>query len=452
MANKHGNWLQRRSNGSRRDQVGHERPKVFVSSTVYDFRDLRSALKLWLEEYGYEVLMSEFNDFPQIPDRNSYESCLRSIENSDYFVLFVGGRVGGWYDHANRVSITRKEYQCAYERLKQGNLRLLVFVRKEVWDVREDRQALKKFLEDEATFDKELSSEAKAKLVNHPSKFLNDAEIIIDFIQEIGRIGEMKQACKGAGEFPSGNWIYQFASFRDVIDACRTVLDLSGNLRQKALRANLEHEIKSNLSELMEPSKEGILPITFRSKFARADFKGRYGDQSSYKGSDLILLGSFLMTAIRAVVRLKVTALGEAIISGEFLDFDKVSGTQAVGPLQKALLNLHDQIDRLRSFSSERMWEITDNLLRDSNIKNNREGKFARDNGLLALPFAVHDVIENIISLCQATYLAMEGEASFLNNEKLHPSSPLSYESEKIEEERPTFQDVENWLSNKTNG
>ncbi|MBI3797446.1 MAG: DUF4062 domain-containing protein [Deltaproteobacteria bacterium] len=52
------------------------KPKVFVSSTIYDFHDLRSALKLWLEEYGYEVLMSDFNDFPQLPDKNSYESCL----------------------------------------------------------------------------------------------------------------------------------------------------------------------------------------------------------------------------------------------------------------------------------------------------------------------------------------------------------------------------------------
>ena len=36
--------------------------------TVYDFLDLRSALKLWLEEYGYDVLMSEFDDCTQVPD------------------------------------------------------------------------------------------------------------------------------------------------------------------------------------------------------------------------------------------------------------------------------------------------------------------------------------------------------------------------------------------------
>jgi hypothetical protein len=38
--------------------MSERKPKVFVSSTIYDFRDLRSALKLWLEEYGYDVLRS----------------------------------------------------------------------------------------------------------------------------------------------------------------------------------------------------------------------------------------------------------------------------------------------------------------------------------------------------------------------------------------------------------
>ena len=71
-------------------------PRVFVSSTVYDFRDLRSAVKLSLEEYGYGVHLSELNDFPQLPDQNTYDSCLRAIDQSDYFVLFVGvGLAGG---------------------------------------------------------------------------------------------------------------------------------------------------------------------------------------------------------------------------------------------------------------------------------------------------------------------------------------------------------------------
>ena len=36
-------------------------------STVYGFRELRSAQKFWLEEYGSEVWISEFEDFPPTP-------------------------------------------------------------------------------------------------------------------------------------------------------------------------------------------------------------------------------------------------------------------------------------------------------------------------------------------------------------------------------------------------
>ena len=90
-----------------------QKPKVFLSSTIHDFRDLRTAIRVWLEEYGFEVQASEFNDFPQIPDKNSYESCLKAIDEADYFVLLVGSRVGGVYDAAKGISITRMEYQHA---------------------------------------------------------------------------------------------------------------------------------------------------------------------------------------------------------------------------------------------------------------------------------------------------------------------------------------------------
>ena len=73
------------------------RPKIFVSSTIYDFQDLRSALKYWLQEYGYETQLSEYNDFQKDLTLNSYDACLKSIENCDYFILLIGGRRGGLY-------------------------------------------------------------------------------------------------------------------------------------------------------------------------------------------------------------------------------------------------------------------------------------------------------------------------------------------------------------------
>jgi len=67
-------------------------PTIFISSTVFDFRDLRSALKYWLEELGYHVLLFEYNDFPKALDKNSYDACVATVERADYFILLVGGR------------------------------------------------------------------------------------------------------------------------------------------------------------------------------------------------------------------------------------------------------------------------------------------------------------------------------------------------------------------------
>lgn len=422
------------------------RPQVFVSSTVYDFRDLRSALKLWLEEYGYDVLMSEFNDFPQLADKNSYESCLRAIDRSDYFVLLVGGRVGGWFDQATRVSITRMEYRHAYQRFKEGKLKLLVLVRKEIWDIREDRQALKKYLEDEAALDKELAPDAKAKLVGHPTKFLNDAEFVIDFIKEVGRVEEMKLATQKGATLPGGNWMYQFTSFRDVIDACRTVLNLSGNLRQKALRVNLQHEIRTNLAELLQPDDEGVKPITSWSSPARRCYQGGLDDSSSYKGDYLVWLGMSLLTSGGVGKKLGVTALQEAITSGEFLEFDKATGLHRVGLLQQAMLDLHGHVERLQATNSSELSAEGIMLLKDERVKMNRNASFSVPNQKFVMPFAVHDMIDNVLALSRAFHKALDGDEGPLGTLKLHPSSPLKDESEKIKKERPTNEAVESWL------
>ncbi len=99
-----------------------QRPTFFISSTIYDFRDLRSALKFHLEEQGCKVLASEFNDFEKPLDKHSYDACLQAIQSADYFILLIGNRVGGWYDEANRISITQREYQEAYQLHSTGKL------------------------------------------------------------------------------------------------------------------------------------------------------------------------------------------------------------------------------------------------------------------------------------------------------------------------------------------
>lgn len=37
-------------------------PRIFVSSTCYDLQEIRFQLRSFIQEYGYEAVLSELND------------------------------------------------------------------------------------------------------------------------------------------------------------------------------------------------------------------------------------------------------------------------------------------------------------------------------------------------------------------------------------------------------
>jgi hypothetical protein len=102
------------------------RPRVFVSSTHYDLRHVRTALDLFIEGLGYDPILSEKGDIAYTPDRALDESCYREVGSADIFVLIVGGRYGSRASAADSIldargherydSITRREFETAIEK------------------------------------------------------------------------------------------------------------------------------------------------------------------------------------------------------------------------------------------------------------------------------------------------------------------------------------------------
>lgn len=102
------------------------RPRVFVSSTYYDLKHLRSSLENFVESLGFDAILSEKGQIAYTPDVPLDESCYREVGNADIFVLIVGGRYGSevsagkkslpktFYERYN--SITRGEYRSAVDR------------------------------------------------------------------------------------------------------------------------------------------------------------------------------------------------------------------------------------------------------------------------------------------------------------------------------------------------
>ncbi len=70
------------------------RPRVFVSSTYYDLKHIRSSRENFIESLGFKAILSEKGDIAYTPDIPLDESCYSEVENSDIFVIIIGGRYG----------------------------------------------------------------------------------------------------------------------------------------------------------------------------------------------------------------------------------------------------------------------------------------------------------------------------------------------------------------------
>jgi Domain of unknown function (DUF4062) len=243
-----------------------DRPTIFISSTIYDLRDMRSAIKDHLEENGCRVLASDFNDFTKPLDRHSYQACLDTIEQADFFLLLVGTRVGGWYDEKNRVSITQQEYRTAYKLAQEGQVKLLSFVRAEVWDYRQSSKELNKHLASLS----ELDDEIRKKIRDRPTTFASDSDFIVSFIEEISRNKETADAAKGLGPMPIGNWIHQFVGFSDIRDALDPLILNGVSVKHAAGRKALQNQLLTLLRDLIPLLKnEPVSPIPTISNVAK---------------------------------------------------------------------------------------------------------------------------------------------------------------------------------------
>ncbi len=229
-----------------------KKPTLFLSSTIYDFRDLRSALKDYFELRGCQVLASEESDFPVSSADHSYQACLKAIEQADFYLLLIGSRVGGRVDGTG-VSITRAEYRRAYDLAKTGRLRLLTFVRSEVWDHREARRELGAYLQKVDGLSREVMDQVKTA----PTKFMTDAEAIIDFIEEVSRNAETRNAVAGQGEMPAGNWIHQFRTFAEIRRALDPLILGGRSTPSAAGRAALLEQVLLALQSLLPTNTAG---------------------------------------------------------------------------------------------------------------------------------------------------------------------------------------------------
>jgi hypothetical protein len=90
-------------------------PRVFVSSTFYDLRQIRADLELFIRETGYEPVLHERGAVPYGSKEKLEEYAYREVELADIVVSIVGGRFGTTSQHEDR-SISQEELRRALAR------------------------------------------------------------------------------------------------------------------------------------------------------------------------------------------------------------------------------------------------------------------------------------------------------------------------------------------------
>ena len=106
------------------------RPRVFISSTFYDLRQIRVELDKFIESLGYEPVRNEEGDIPYGKEDALQSYCYKEIENVDILVSIIGSRYGSvaTAEKSQEYSISQMELKTALAENKQ----VFVFIDKNV--------------------------------------------------------------------------------------------------------------------------------------------------------------------------------------------------------------------------------------------------------------------------------------------------------------------------------
>ena len=407
------------------------KPRVFVSSTIADFRDLRTAVKFYLEELGYEVLLSELNDFVKPLDVPAIEACLEAIERCDYYILLVGEEVGSLWDEEGGISITRAEYRKAKSLTETSGLQMLLFARQSVWDAHRSWKTAAS--NTHGTPERPDPREGALPEVTVPG--VTRPDLVFAFLDEITEADSTK---------PATNWIHRFSTFRDVVDALRTHLGFTESLQEVALRSNLRREILTNLAFLLQKGANGIFPTYSYGVPAFREFSGGLDSTTRLRARDVRCAVQYAIFGARDASQLRTRVLDRALEAGFGLQFVPETSSLEDTQLSKRLHQLRESISRLKRIRADfeqQIQRFAATYLEPSK----RESELAIPNSELLYVATPAGEEENCVSLLTSIYLALEGEEEAVEDVALNPPTPLKDEQSQLSWEEVSLDEASAW-------
>lgn len=105
------------------------KPRIFISSTYYDLRQVRADLERFIKDLGYEPVLNEQGNIPYGKEDKLEDYCYKEINNVDILVSIIGGKYGSESKN-EKNSISQEELKTAYELNKQ----VYIFIDKSVYN------------------------------------------------------------------------------------------------------------------------------------------------------------------------------------------------------------------------------------------------------------------------------------------------------------------------------
>lgn len=159
------------------------KPRVFLSSTFYDLKQVRSDIDIFIESLGYEPVRNEEGDIPYGKDDALEEYCYKEIKNIDILISIIGGRFGS-ESKRNTSSISQIEVKTA---LKEGK-QIYIFIDKnvlaeyETYLLNKEKEIKFRYVDDTRIY--KFIEEIKGLSANNNIKGFETANDIIKYLKE----------------------------------------------------------------------------------------------------------------------------------------------------------------------------------------------------------------------------------------------------------------------------
>ncbi|MGV0923789.1 DUF4062 domain-containing protein [Empedobacter tilapiae] len=159
------------------------KPRIFLSSTFYDLKQIRTDIDVFIESLGYDIIRNEEGDIPYGKEDALEEYCYKEIKNVDILISVIGGRFGS-ESKRNNSSISQIELKTALKENKQ----VYIFIEKnvlteyEIYLLNKDNEIKYRYIDDIRIY--QFIEEIKALNYNNNIKGFDTASEISKYLKD----------------------------------------------------------------------------------------------------------------------------------------------------------------------------------------------------------------------------------------------------------------------------